>query len=74
MHLPGVLGTLMDNHFEILDKVREIKTVNRIPVTVSLGIVQSQDTFARQAEEAQVSSIWHSAAAAIRRWCASART
>lgn len=49
------LGTLMDNHFEILDKVREIKTVNRIPVTVSLGIVQSQDTFARQAEEAQVS-------------------
>lgn len=49
------LGTLMDNHFEILDKVREIKTVNRIPVTVSIGIVQSQDTFARQAEEAQVS-------------------
>lgn len=49
------LSTLMDNHFEILDKVRAIKTVNRIPVTVSLGIVQSQDTFARQAEEAQVS-------------------
>ncbi len=49
------LATLMENHFEILDKVREIKTVNRIPVTVSIGIVQSEDTFARQAEEAQVS-------------------
>ena len=49
------LETLMANHFEILDKVREIKTVNRIPVTVSIGIVQSEDTFARQAEEAQVS-------------------
>lgn len=49
------LSTLMANHFEILDKVREIKTVNRIPVTLSIGIVQSEDTFARQAEEAQVS-------------------
>lgn len=49
------LAALMENHFEILDKVREIKTVNRIPVTVSIGIVQSEDTFARQAEEAQVS-------------------
>lgn len=49
------LATLMENHFEILDKVREIKTVNRIPVTLSIGIVQSEDTFAKQAEEAQVS-------------------
>lgn len=49
------LAALMDNHFEILDKVREIKTVNRIPVTLSIGIVQSEDTFARQAEEAQMS-------------------
>lgn len=51
----AALSTLMANHFDILDKVREIKTVNRIPVTLSIGIVQSEDTFARQAEEAQVS-------------------
>lgn len=51
----AALSTLMATHFEILDKVREIKTVNRIPVTLSIGIVQSDDTFAKQAEEAQVS-------------------
>ena len=51
----AALSTLMDKRFDILDKVREIKTVNRIPVTLSIGIVQSDDTFAKQAEEAQVS-------------------
>ena len=51
----AALSTLMDNHFDILDKVREIKTVNRIPVTLSIGIVQSVETFAQQAEAAQVS-------------------
>lgn len=51
----AALSTLMAKHFDILDRVREIKTVNRIPVTLSIGAVQSNDTFARQAEEAQVS-------------------
>lgn len=51
----AALDTLIANHFDILDKVREIKTVNRIPVTLSIGIVASRDTFAAQAEEAQVS-------------------
>lgn len=31
---------MMDSNFEILDRVREIHTVNRIPVTLSIGIVK----------------------------------
>ncbi len=49
------LQEMMDGNFEILDKVRDIHTVNRIPVTLSIGIVKSEDTFAKQYEEAQVS-------------------
>ena len=49
------LTEIMDANFDILDQVREIHTVNRIPVTLSIGIVQSSDTFAKQFEEAQVS-------------------
>ncbi len=49
------LAQLMDSHFEVLDKVRAIKTVNRIPVTLSIGIAEKHDSFAKQAEEAQVS-------------------
>ena len=47
------LKTLIDRDFDILDKVHEIRTVNRIPVTLSIGIVKSEEPFARQAEEAQ---------------------
>lgn len=49
------LTEIMDANFDILDQVREIHTVNRIPVTLSIGVVQSSDTFAKQFEEAQVS-------------------
>lgn len=46
---------MMESNFEILDAVRAIHTVNRIPVTLSIGIVQSSDSFMKQFEEAQVS-------------------
>ncbi len=49
------LMEMMEANFEILDAVRDIHTVNRIPVTLSIGVVQSEDTFAKQFEEAQVS-------------------
>ncbi len=49
------LQEMMDDNFEILDRVRAIHTVNRIPVTLSIGIVKSEESFARQYEEAQVS-------------------
>ena len=49
------LVKMMDANFEILDQVRAIRTVNRIPVTLSIGIVESDESFARQFEEAQVS-------------------
>lgn len=48
------LQDMMDSNFEILDRVREIHTVNRIPVTLSIGIVKSDESFNRQYEEAQV--------------------
>ena len=48
------LQNMMDNNFDILDQVREIHTVNRIPVTLSIGIVKSEESFAKQYEEAQV--------------------
>lgn len=49
------LTEMMDTNFEILDAVRAIHTVNRIPVTLSIGVVQSEESFAKQFEEAQVS-------------------
>lgn len=49
------LAEMMENNFEILDAVRAIHTVNRIPVTLSIGIVQSSDSFVKQFEETQVS-------------------
>ena len=49
------LADMMEENFDILDRVREIHTVNRIPVTLSIGVVQSEDSFARQFEEDQVS-------------------
>lgn len=49
------LNEIMKDNFDILDQVRSIHTVNRIPVTLSIGVVQSEDSFAKQFEEAQVS-------------------
>lgn len=49
------LTEMMDDNFSLLDQVRAIHTVNRIPVTLSIGVVRSEETFARQFEEAQVS-------------------
>ena len=49
------LQKMMNENFDILDRVREIHTVNRIPVTLSIGIVKSGESFAKQYEEAQVS-------------------
>lgn len=48
------LNDIMHQNFEILDKVRSIHTVNRIPVTLSIGIVQMEAPFIKQAEEAQM--------------------
>lgn len=48
----SALSQLMLDNFEILDKVRAIHTVNRIPVTLSIGIVESDEPFAKQFEEA----------------------
>lgn len=46
---------MMEHNFDILDTVRAIHTVNRIPVTLSIGVAQIDDTFAKQYDEAQVS-------------------
>lgn len=48
-----VLKDCMNDNFNILDKVRGIHTVNRIPVTISIGIVKCEGTFAKQFELAQ---------------------
>ena len=47
------LKDCMNDNFNILDKVRDIHTVNRIPVTISSGIVKCEGTFAKQFEMAQ---------------------
>lgn len=47
------LKDCMNDNFNILDKVRDIHTVNRIPVTISIGIVKCEGTFAKQFEMAQ---------------------
>ena len=49
------LVEMMGHNFDILDTVRAIHTVNRIPVTLSIGVAQIDDTFAKQYDEAQVS-------------------
>ena len=48
------LNDMMCENFEILDKVRSIHTVNRIPVTLSIGVVKMDEPFIKQAEEAQM--------------------
>lgn len=47
------LKDCMNDNFNILGKVRDIHTVNRIPVTISIGIVKCEGTFAKQFEMAQ---------------------
>lgn len=47
------LKDCMNDNFNILDKVRDIHTVNRIPVTISIGIVKCEGTFAKQFEMTQ---------------------
>ena len=47
------LKDCMNDNFNILDKVRDIHAVNRIPVTISIGIVKCEGTFAKQFEMAQ---------------------
>lgn len=47
------LERLLKDKFEILDKVREIKIGNKIPVTVSMGVVADEPGFGSMAERAQ---------------------
>ncbi|MDD4599705.1 Cyclic-di-AMP phosphodiesterase GdpP [bioreactor metagenome] len=47
------LDVLLKDKFEILDKVRAIKSGNKIPVTLSMGIVADEVTFGTMAERAQ---------------------
>lgn len=49
------LDTLMKSNFDILDKVRGIHTVNRIPVTLSIGCAYHEGAFRDQAEQARLS-------------------
>lgn len=49
------LRELIDANFDVLDKVRAIHTVNRIPVTLSLGLAYGKGEFSEQAEDARVS-------------------
>lgn len=49
----AALRTLMERKFDILDKVRNIHTVNRVPVTLSIGAVQADTSFADQMSEAE---------------------
>lgn len=47
------LEVLLKDKFEILDKVRAIKSGNKIPVTLSMGVVADEATFGAMAERAQ---------------------
>lgn len=47
------LAKLIDSNFDILDKVRSIHTVNKIPVTVSIGAAYGDEEFRVQAEHAR---------------------
>lgn len=47
------LEQLEKNNFTLLDKVRAIHTVNRIPVTLSMGIATSETNFNAQTDKAR---------------------
>lgn len=49
------LDRLMETNFDILDRVRAIHTVNRIPVTLSIGCAYHEGPFREQAEQARLS-------------------
>ncbi len=49
----AALDKLMENKFDILDKMREIDLGNRIPVTLSIGIGRQAETPAAASEAAQ---------------------
>lgn len=57
---------MMDSNFEILDRVREIHTVNRIPVTLSIGIVKVTNLLTASMKKPRWRLIWLLAAAGIR--------
>ena len=45
---------MIDDNFKILEKVRSIHTVNRIPVTLSIGCAYGEESFAEQEGEARL--------------------
>lgn len=47
------LQTMIDRNFQILDKVREISTPERLPITLSVGMATEDATFKDQAERAR---------------------
>ena len=47
------LDEIVKNRFNILDKVRELPTENRIPVTLSIGVARLEETFKRAEQEAR---------------------
>lgn len=47
------LDRLLKDKFEILDKVRAIRSGNKIPATLSIGVVAEEGTFSAMAEHAQ---------------------
>lgn len=49
------LQQLIEAKFDILDKVRLIHTLNKIPVTLSIGCATGDEGFAAQAEQARLS-------------------
>lgn len=48
------LQQLIEAKFDILDKVRLIHTLNKIPVTLSIGCATGDEEFAAQAEQARL--------------------
>lgn len=47
------LDRLLKDKFEVLDRIREIKSGNKIPVTISMGVVADENGFGAMAEQAQ---------------------
>lgn len=47
------LQIMIDRNFQILDKVREISTPERLPITLSIGMATEEATFKDQAERAR---------------------
>lgn len=47
------LDRLLKDKFDILDKVRSIKSGNKIPVTLSMGVVADEPVFSAMGERAQ---------------------